>query len=154
MKCSIRIKLILAICLPLAAVYLLLALIEHRQGKEEAIAQMKVQLTELAAHQASELDKRLSGVAQVARSTADFLATFPPEEEEALFRLIRRTLASNPKVFGTCVAFEPRAFRDDLVRFAPYGCRSPTGDGLRTIDIGTQGYDYTRWDWYLLPKKP
>ena len=35
MKCSIRIKLILAICLPLAAVYLLLALIEHRQGKED-----------------------------------------------------------------------------------------------------------------------
>lgn len=152
MKCSIRTKLILAICLPLVAVYLLLLVIEYRQGKEQAIEQMKRHLTELAAHQASQLDKQLAAVAQVARSTADFLTTLPPEEEDEIYRLIRRNLASNPKIFGTCVAFEPGAFRPGLARFAPYGCRSPTGEGLRTIDIGTDSYDYARWDWYLLPK--
>jgi len=152
MKCSIRTKLVLAICLPLAAVYLLLLVIEYRRGKEEALEQMKVYLTELAAHEASDLDTRLVGVAQVARSTADFLDTFPPHEEEAIYRLIRQTLASNPGIFGMCVAFEPGAFRADRARFAPYVCRSPTGERLRTIDIGTDSYDYARWDWYLLPK--
>jgi len=152
MKCPIRTKLVLAICLPLAAVYLLLLVIEYRRGKEEALEQMEVYLTELAAHEASDLDKRLSGVAQVARSTADFLDTFPPQEEEAIYRLIRRTLTSNPRIFGTCVAFEPGAFRAERTRFAPYGCRSPKGEALRMIDIGTESYDYTRWDWYLLPK--
>jgi len=87
MKCQIRTKMVLAICLPLAAVYLLLLVIEYRRGKQEALEQMKVYLTELAAHEASDLDERLTGVAQVARSTADFLDTFPPQEEEAIYRL-------------------------------------------------------------------
>jgi sigma-B regulation protein RsbU (phosphoserine phosphatase) len=152
MKCSIRTKLVLGICLPLAAVYLLLLVIEYRRGKEQALEQMKRHLTELAAHQASQLDTRLTAVAQVARSTADFLTTLPLKEEDEIYRLIRRNLASNPRIFGTCVAFEPGAFRADVARFAPYACRSPTGEGLRTIDIGTESYDYTRWDWYLLPK--
>jgi len=151
MNFAIRTKLVLAISLPLVAVFLLLLAIEYRRGKDQALAQMSLHLTELTAHQASRLDTQLTAVAQVARSTAGFLASFPPENEDAIYRLIRQGLAGNPGVFGTCVAFEPGGFKG-LTRFAPYGCRSPTGEGLRTMDIGKQSYDYTRWDWYLLPK--
>ncbi len=151
MKISIRTKLIVAICLPLLAVYLTVLLIEYDKGKRQAIDQAQTHLTELTAHYAELLDKQLSTVAQVARSTDQFLTDFPLHEEDDIYKLLRSNVRNNPHIFGTCLAMEPNAFRPGLKEFAPYVCRTPSGK-LRSLDVATEAYDYNRWDWYLLPK--
>lgn len=153
MKYSIRNKLILAICLPLLAVYLTVLVVEYRVGRSRAIAQMQSHLTELAAHHAADLDEELSVVAQVARSAAESCELFSLQSREQIESLLRANIRQNPRVFGSCMAFEPNAFRAGVESFAPYVCRDGEEGKLRSMDIGTGGYNYSGWDWYRVPKQ-
>ena len=76
MKFPLRVKLILAICLPVLAVYLAVLTLDYRHSKQEALTQMANYLTEVTAHEATILDGQLSSIAQTARSTGQFLHTF------------------------------------------------------------------------------
>ena len=146
MRLSIRSKLILAIGIPLMTVYLIVLVVDYRMGKAVAIHHMKTHLSELTAHHAARFDGQFSTLAQVARSTAIFLSTQPDMDERLLDHLLRNVVGGNPRVYGACIAFEPNQFREDLPRFAPYVCREK--GVLRSMQVG---YDYTRWDWYLIP---
>lgn len=152
MKLPLRVKLMLAICLPLLAVYLTVLTLEYFISKREALAQMENYLTEVAAHEATDLDEQLSSIAQMARSTGRFLQTFPRRESADLERLARNNLAAEPRLFGFGVALESPAAGDASQRVAPYVCRTADGQGLRGMDITSVAFDYTRSDWYLLPK--
>ena len=147
---SIRSKLILAVGIPLVVIYLCALAFDYAVGKEDALRQMKSHLTELAAHHAAQLNGHFEKVAQVARTTATFLETRPDMTADDLYALLRNTVKDNSDVFGACIAFEPYAFSKTRARFAPYVCR--TGEGLRSLDIGAESYDYLRWDWYLVPR--
>lgn len=151
-KLLIRTKLVLAICVPLLAVYTAILVVEYRMGRERAIEQMKAHLTELAARRATERDEELSTISQVARCTADFLRNSPKLETAQIEQLLRSTLLDNPRIFGSCVALESGAMGPDAPAYAPYVCRTSAGDGIRQVDIARTVRDYARFDWYLLPK--
>jgi sigma-B regulation protein RsbU (phosphoserine phosphatase) len=152
MKFPLRVKLILAICLPLLAVYLTVLALDYRSSRQEALAQMENYLTEVTAHEALELDEQLSSITQIARSTGQFLQTFPHRASAELERLARANLLAEPRVFGFGVALETSVSGGARERRAPYVCRTPEGQGLRSMDITSVSFDYTRSDWYLLPK--
>ncbi len=160
MKFPLRVKLILAICLPLLAVYLTVLTIEYRISRREALKQMETYLTEVAARDAIALDKGLSSIAQVAQSSGQFLETFRHRESTELERLARDHLVANPQIFGIGVALESPAEAGNAEppaaagtgKVARYVCRNRDGKGLRAMDITAVGYDYTRSDWFLLPK--
>jgi sigma-B regulation protein RsbU (phosphoserine phosphatase) len=179
-KFPLRRKLIVAICLPLLAVYLTVLTIEYRISKREALEQMETYLTEVAARDAIALDKGLSSIAQVAQSSGQFLETFRHRESTELEKLARDHLGANPQIFGIGVALEsppaaagntaspPTAAGNaestpvagaaethtarSVPNVARYVCRTRDGKGLRAMDITAVNYDYTRSDWYLLPK--
>jgi len=151
-KLPLRVKLMLAICLPLLAVYLMVLLLENHISKREALKQMRNYLAEVAAHEAIHLDQQLSAIAQLTRSTARFLQAFPHRESAELERLARANLLAEPQIFGICVALESPAEAGGSVPLAPYVCRTVDGQGLRSMDVTSVDYDYTRSDWYLLPK--
>jgi len=148
MSLSLRNKLILAIALPLLAVYSGVMAIDYRKGKVEAVAEAEQFLTALAGRLAMEIDRDLASAAQTARSTADYLTRFQPRRRETIDALLRSILETNRSIFGTAAAFEPGAFEAGRERFAPYLCRNGSG-GIHSVEIE---YDYARWDWYLLPK--
>jgi len=150
MKFPIRTKLILAICLPLLAVYLTVLAIEYRLGKAQAIAQMRERWTEATAHLADEVDKDLSVACQTARNAAASLGQFPLREAGQIDALLSANVRDTPSAFGSAAAFEPRAFDPGRERFARYACRSAKGPGLIVKDVP---YDYFRWDWYRLPRE-
>jgi len=107
--------------------------------------------TERATREASELDARLREVARIAKDTAMFLELNPGIERARLFDLVRNNVRADPLVYGAAIAFSPSATPDGR-RFAPYASRTADG-GLRTMDIGSQGYDYTapQWQWWHRP---
>lgn len=152
MNFPLRTKLILAICLPLLAVYLTILMLEYRNNRQVALAQMEHYLTEVTAHEASVLDEQLSSLAQIARTTGQFLQTFAHRESADLDRLARTNLLAESQLFGFGVALETTAAGGATERRAPYVCRTPDGTGLRSMDITSVSFDYTRSDWYLLPK--
>ena len=120
MALSLRNKLILAVCLPLLAVYLAVLVIDYRTGRAAAIAQMERHLTALTGELAAEIDGELAAAAQAARSTAAALTDFQPRGRGQIDALERSVLATNRTIFGTGVAYEPGAFAADRQRFAPY----------------------------------
>jgi sigma-B regulation protein RsbU (phosphoserine phosphatase) len=145
-KFSIRTKLILAIGGPLTVIYLVVWVADYQISKAKAITNMEKQLTELTSRYAAQFEGRFETDAQVARSLATFLTTQPGLKEQELFELLQNVVKDNPRVYGSCMAFEPKAYAG-RERFAPYVCREK--NGVRRMDLG---YEYFGWDWYLIPK--
>jgi HAMP domain-containing protein len=87
-------------------------------------------------------------MAHIASTAAAVLTAHPQLSEKELYEVVRANLAMDDLVYGSCIAFEPFAFKHDRERFAPYAYRG-TG-GIETIDIGSESYDYTRpeWEWF------
>ena len=150
MRLSIRAKLTLVVGVPLLAAAGAITVLDYRISKAKEVAHIGDYLTELVAHEAAELDRDLSTTAQVSAEAAGVFELGLVRTEEDIYRLIQGLLERNERVFGSCVAFEPGAFEKGRSLFAPYMCRGQ--EGLRSMELGKDSYDYTRWDWYLLPK--
>jgi sigma-B regulation protein RsbU (phosphoserine phosphatase) len=148
---SIRAKLVLALGIPLLAVYLVLVWCEYQIGRQRALADMKTHLAELAGRQAAELDGELAEAEQLARTLARVMTSAQGFSAEQVRALLREHLAGNPKLFGMCAAFEENAFSPDIKTLAPYYCRD--GAGLRYVDIAAATPDFRNRDWYALAKK-
>ena len=152
MSFPLPVKLILAICLPLVAVYLTILILDYRSSKREALTHMENYLIEVAAHEATALDAKLSTYAEIVRSTGQVLETFAPRKDADLERFARANLLAEPQLFGFGMALEMPAEGGKTQRVAPYVCRTADGGGLESTDITSAAFDYTRSDWYLLPK--
>lgn len=153
MKGSIRNKLILAIGLPLVAVYLAMLGIEYRLGKKEALARMATYLGVLTSGKAGMMDVQFSTAAQVARTLAGIVSLQPTPKAAEIETLLRQNVSRNEGIFGICMAFDREVFAPGEKYYAPYVCRTADGAGLRVTDLQPgQDYDYTLWDWFLLPK--
>lgn len=90
----------------------------------------------------------------VAKAIASQLAAFAETEdfnESDVPLLLQNTLKRNEHIYGSTIAYEPNAFRENLEYYAPYYYRSPDNI-LEYADLGTPEYDYFRKDWYTLPK--
>ena len=74
MKLSIRNKLFIGTCLPIAIIYLIVLGIEYRIRSNAAIVSMQAYLKEIAEGEASEIDTKLSAVAQVCLTGAGILS--------------------------------------------------------------------------------
>ena len=149
MRFPIRAKLILAICVPLLPLYLTVLAVDYQADREQTLDQMRRHLTEATAHIASEIDRELAVVHQTAINTAAVMTQGSLKAEEQFDMLLGSNVRDTPVAYGSAIAFEPYAFQPDCERFARYVYRPAASNALKTTGIS---YDYSRWDWYLLPK--
>lgn len=150
MRFPLRTKLLVAISLPLLAVYVTVLAVEYQAGKQRAEEQVQASLVELAQHYALDLNGELETAAQVARTTAEQLQAFPPQAEPELETLLEAMLRSNPRIFGGSIALVPGALGPQSPACAPYVYRS--GHRWHHVDLVQSVPNYARLDWYLLPK--
>jgi sigma-B regulation protein RsbU (phosphoserine phosphatase) len=150
---SIRWKLILAIGVPLLTVYLVVLWIDYAKLKASAYERLQQRAAERAESFAAQFDGQFEMVAQVAKSTAEFITLHPEMTEERVYALLRANVERNPLIYGSCVAFEPYASDQNRKLTAPYVHRGPKG--LVSMDLAREAYDYTEpeWAWYALPKE-
>lgn len=108
MRVSIRSKLIVAILLPILAVYLTVLAINYSSHTREARAQTEQHLTELASHHATRLDSRFLAAEQAARSMASLIVAREPllSLQQGGQHLWQRVLG-NPALYGALIALEP-----------------------------------------------
>jgi sigma-B regulation protein RsbU (phosphoserine phosphatase) len=109
---------------------------------------METYLRELTGHRAARIDGEFSALAQAARSSAWHLEGIAPDDQAALDRNLRGTLAQSELIYGSAIAFDP-----ELRRAAPYLYRPRGETSLRQMDIARDAYDYTSWDWFRLPRE-
>lgn len=72
------------------------------------------------------------------------------DNPEKLYELTRHIVESNDFISGSAIAFEPYYYEEYGCFYSPYSYRD--GDGISSIQLGNNGYDYHFMDWYQIPK--
>ena len=102
------------------------------------------------------LDKtslRVEGIlnrVEVASEMTEWLVLRHPEEADSMLVYSRSMLLNNPDFYSCSIAFEPYYFKDKGLYFSAY--TKHVGDSLRTLQGGSEHYQYFYVDWYLMPK--
>ena len=107
----IRWKLILAIGGPLLVLMSTLLILDYQRLKAVALTQNSHRVTEIALRHAARYKGVFDTVAQVARMGAAFVSTHGDLNEGELYELLREHVDRNRLVYGSCLAFEPGAFK-------------------------------------------
>jgi sigma-B regulation protein RsbU (phosphoserine phosphatase) len=150
MRFRIRVKLVLAVCVPLTPVFAAVSGIDYYTATRQAVDRTEREMKELTARVAVEIEKGLAPVEQTAKNTASLLTRSPLREKEQLEKLLFSNVRDTPHAFGSAVAYEPGEFAPDLSRFSRYVCRDASTQNPVRKEIA---YDYLCWDWYQLPKR-
>ncbi len=102
------------------------------------------------------LDKtslRVEGIlnrVEVASNMTKWLVQRHPDKADSMFVYSRGLLLNNPDFYNCSIAFEPYYFKDRGRYFSAY--TKHIGDSLRTIQGGSDNYQYFFADWYLMPQ--
>ena len=101
------------------------------------------------------LDKtslRVEGIlnrVEVATNMTMWLVQRHPNKADSMFVYSRGVLHNNPDFYNCSIAFEPYYFGDKVRYFSAY--TKHIGDSIRTIQGGSDSYQYFFMDWYLMP---
>ncbi len=101
------------------------------------------------------LDKtslRVEGIlnrVEVASNMTHWLVQRHPDKADSMFVYSRGMLLNNPDFYNCSIAFEPYYFEDKGRYFSAY--TKHIGDSIRTIQVGSDNYQYFFMDWYLMP---
>ena len=102
------------------------------------------------------LDKtslRVEGIlnrVEVASNMTKWLVQRHPNKADSMFVYSRGMLQNNPDFYNCSIAFEPYYFKDKGRYFSAY--TKHVGDSIRTIQGGSDSYQYFFADWYLMPQ--
>ena len=100
------------------------------------------------------LDKtslRVEGIlnrVEVASNMTKWLVQRHPDKADSMFVYSRGMLLNNPDFYNCSIAFEPYYFKEKGRYFSAY--TKHIGDSLRTIQGGSDHYQYFFTDWYLM----
>ena len=87
---------------------------------------------------------------EVASNITRWLVERHPDKADSMFVYSRGMLQNNPDFYNCSIAFEPYYFRDKGRYFSAY--TKHVGDSLRTMQGGSDHYQYFFVDWYLMPQ--
>jgi sigma-B regulation protein RsbU (phosphoserine phosphatase) len=111
---------------------------------------------EAISHATQILDKtslRVEGIlnrVEVAMNMTEWLVMRHPTKADSMFVYSRGMLTNNPDFYNCSIAFEPYYFQNYGRYFSAYSKHS--GDSIRTIQGGSDNYQYFFMDWYLMPQ--
>jgi sigma-B regulation protein RsbU (phosphoserine phosphatase) len=88
--------------------------------------------------------------AEVAAKMTEWLVMRHPDKPDSMFVYSEGMLQNNPEYFNCSIAFEPYYFKKYGRYFSAYARRN--GDSIRTIQGGSDAYQYFFMDWYLMPQ--
>ena len=101
------------------------------------------------------LDKtslRVEGIlnrVEVASEMTEWLVQRHPNKADSMFVYSRGMLQNNPDFYNCSIAFEPYYFENYGRYFSAYS--KHMGDSIRTVQGGSDNYQYFYMDWYLMP---
>ena len=95
------------------------------------------------------VDRILNRV-EVASTMTKWLVERHPDKSDSMFVYSRSMLENNPDFYNCSIAFEPYYFKDKGLYCSAY--TKFVGDTIRTIQGGSEHYQYFFTDWYLMPK--
>ena len=86
---------------------------------------------------------------EVATNMTEWLVQRHSNVADSMFVYSRGVLLKNPDFYNCSIAFEPYYFKNQGRYFSAYAKHD--GDSIRTIQGGSDNYQYFFMDWYLMP---
>ena len=96
---------------------------------------------------------RVTGIlnrAEVASNMIEWLVMRHPDRPDSMFVYSEAVLKRNHDFFNCSIAFEPYFYEKYGRYFSAYSKRN--GDSIRTMQGGSDSYQYFYMDWYLMPR--
>ena len=87
---------------------------------------------------------------EVASNMTKWLVQRHPDQADSMFVYSRGMLLNNPDFYNCSIAFKPYYFKDKGRYFSAY--TKHVDDSIRTIQGGSDNYQYFYMDWYLMPQ--
>ena len=147
----IRNRLLAWIIPPIIVIYGLVVFFDLKVGRDHAFRETERFLQESTARNAERINLFLCEVRNTARVYSMQLGLRLPESVEELERFLRLYSERHPDIIGFVVAFEPGVFQAGQEPFSLALFREKKGAEIRITEVG-DSYDFTWWDWYLLPR--
>ena len=146
-KLSVRVSLWVVI---FAAIIFIAALSFLFYQSREAVRQEAVsRATQILDKTSLRVESILNRV-EVASEMTEWLVTRHLDRPDSMFVYSRGILQNNPDFYNCSVAFEPYYFKQWGRYFSAYSKHD--GSTIRTIQGGSDNYQYFYSDWYLMPK--
>ncbi|MGR9087319.1 MAG: SpoIIE family protein phosphatase [Gammaproteobacteria bacterium] len=151
-KNSIVFRLVLVIALTSTAIFAVTLGYNYYQSRAILQTELEDKARNLAMSLVYRVETQLTAVAKVTAGVAQSLENGKHTEEE-LLSLIRTTVANNPEIYGSAVAFEPFAFSATSRLYAPYFYRKNGDIAFNRLDESYLDVPYLYWDWYQIPRE-
>ncbi len=146
---SIALKLSLLILTASSLILLAILGYNYRVSRDIIRSRVEENARNLARATIYRIQKVLVSVEKIPENLALVLENTSYTEKD-LKKIIRSVVEKNREVFGSAVAFEPRAFSKEKKLFSPYFYKSE--GRVKYADLGNDDYNYIYWDWYRVPK--
>ena len=151
-KTSIAVRLVLVITLFSAIIFAMTLGYNYHRSRIILTNELESNARNLAMSIVYRVETQLVAVAKVTAGLAHTIEIGNYSEQQ-LLSLIKTNVASNPEIFGSCVAFEPYAFSANTRLYAPYYYRKNGKLVLERVENSYQHLPYLYWDWYQIPRE-
>jgi len=143
-------KLILLILSSVTLIFLMIFGYNYLYSRKIIVENVEKNAMNLARATVNQIDVVLSSIEKVPENLSYVLDRSLCAGEE-LNNLLKHIVKKNDEIYGSAVAFEPRAYDGERERYSPYFYKS--GGEIHYSDLGTASYQYFFQDWYQIPKE-
>ena len=147
-RCKLSVKVSLWVVLFAAIIFNIALAFFFYQAREAVRLEAINRATQILDNTTLRVEAILNRV-EVASTMTKWLAERHPYEPDSMFVYSKSILRKNPDLYNCSIAFEPYHFMDRGRYFSAY--TKHVGDSLRTIQGGSDDYQYFYMDWYLMP---
>jgi sigma-B regulation protein RsbU (phosphoserine phosphatase) len=125
-------------------------LYNYQVSRKMILKNIEANARDLSRATSQKIETVLHSIKEVPETLAEVLEQIP-YDEEILKKLLYTAVKRNDGIFGSTIAFEPKAFDGVSQYYAPYWYRS--GGELKLSWLGGNDYPYSLFDWYQIPKE-
>ncbi|MCF8259436.1 MAG: response regulator [Melioribacteraceae bacterium] len=149
MRLSLTKKFLIFLIIPIALIYTVQLSYVVFVGSDFVKKNFEEKMIRVAEEYAESIDSKLRLYQKIAEISSQEFVLHDVLTESEINQILKRNLESDPFIFGSCLAFLPREYKNKPL-YAPFVLRS--GDSTKTVELQ---YDYTEpeWDWFNKPLK-
>lgn len=131
-------------------IFLLILIYAHNVLKSTITNNIKENTKNLAVSTVNRVGTALSVSQQIPEDLSYFLE-YAQFTGDGIKELLKNIVKYNDEIYGSTISFEPYMFDKDKYFFGPYFFKP--GGSVSFSDLGSQDYNYLKWEWYTSPKK-
>jgi len=153
-KNSIVVRLVLVIALSSAVIFAVTLGYNYYRSRVILQDELESNARNLALSLVNKVETQLTAVTKVTEGLARSLETGSYTDQQQHV-LLRKTVGSNPEIYGSFIAFEPYASNAKQSLYAPYYYREKGKIAFSRLDESyiDYPYPYPYWDWYQIPRE-